>query len=213
MSSIRIVLVHGAATTSAVWRGVAAALAGYEVVMPDRPCTGELELELDYLAALCDGAVVGGISGGATLGLALASRGVPIRAAVLHEPAAGSLVPGLLTPMAAAYASGGVDAFGTTLYGSNWSLADAPADLEAVARDLAMFRGFEPSPPAPDAGPVLLTVGGDSPPTRHEVHAALTSALSVPGRTIGGVTHAVHLDAPEAFAAVLREVADYSEAR
>src|SRR5438105_3244936 len=207
MSSIRIVLVHGAATTSAVWRGVAAALAGYEVVMPDRPCTGELELELDYLAALCDGAVVGGISGGATLGLALASRGVPFRAAVLHEPAAGSLVPGLLGPMAAAYHTRGVEGFATTLYGPSWSPADAPADPDAVGRDLAMFRGYEPSAPGPGSGPVLLTVGGDSPPVRQEVQVALTTTLGVQARTIPGVTHALHLDAPEAFAAVLREIA------
>ena len=207
MPLTRIVLVHGVATTSAVWRGVAAALLGYEVVAPDRPCSGDLETELDFLAELCDGAVVGGISGGATLGLALAARGVAFRAAVLHEPAAGSLVPGLLAPMAAAYSSGGVEAFGTTLYGPTWSLADAPADLDAVGRDLAMFRGYEPAAPLPGTGPVVLTVGGESPPLRQEVQAVLTQTLGVRGRTIPGATHALHLDAPESFAAVLRQVA------
>src|SRR4051794_26866425 len=128
MSVTRIVLVHGAATTSAVWRGVAAALPGYEVVMPDRPCSGDLETELDYLAGLCDNAVLAGISGGATLGLALASRGSPFPAAFLQEPAAGSLVPSLLAPMSAAYSSGGVAAFARSLYGPTWSPADAPAD-------------------------------------------------------------------------------------
>jgi pimeloyl-ACP methyl ester carboxylesterase len=207
MPLTRIVLVHGAATTSAVWQGVAAALPGFDVVAPDRPCSGDLETELDFLADLCEGAVVGGISGGATLGLALASRGVAFRTAVLHEPAAGSLVPGLLAPMAAAYGAGGVEAFATTLYGPRWSLADAPEDLDAVGRDLAMFRSYEPSAPAPGAGPVLLTVGGRAPPVRPEVQAALTSALGLQGRMIAGVSHALHLNSPGAFAAVLRQVA------
>lgn len=204
---MRIVLVHGAATTGRIWTGVAAALPEFEVLTPDRPCTGDLDRELDALATLCEGAVVGGVSGGATLGLALASRGVPFHAAVLHEPAAGSLVPGLLDVVAAAYAAGGVPGFASTLYGPLWSPSDGPVDDAMVARDLAMFRGYEPAAPAAGAGPVLQTVGGDSPPVRHEVAEALTRELGLPGRVIPGVKHAVHLEAPTTFADLLRAAA------
>jgi pimeloyl-ACP methyl ester carboxylesterase len=171
--------------------------------------TGDLDEELDALEPLCHGAVVAGVSGGATLGLALAARGTPFSAAVLHEPAAGSLVPSLLDAVARAYREGGVEGFGRALYGPAWSLADAPPDHDAVARDLAMFRRFEPQAPGPGAGPVLLTVGGDSPPVRHEVHHTLMGALGVSGRTIAGARHAVHLESPQAFAAlVLRAVSE-----
>lgn len=204
---MRILLVHGAATTGRIWAGVEQALPDFDVWSPDRPCSGDLDTELDFLADLCDGAVVGGVSGGATLGLALASRGIRFHAAVLHEPAAGSLVPGLLDAVAAAYAAEGVSGFARTLYGSRWSTSDGPVDDAMVARDLAMFRRFEPRPPATGAGPVLLTVGGDSPPIRHEVAARLTATLGVPGATIPSVGHAVHLEAPRTFAAILREAA------
>ena len=95
MSGPRVTLVHGAAVTSRVWRYVVPLLADFPVTAPDRPCTGDLAAELAVLRPDCDGAVVAGVSGGATLGLALAAvpgpdGGVPA-AAVLHEPAAGSL--------------------------------------------------------------------------------------------------------------------------
>ena len=47
---MRIVLVHGAATTGRIWAGVAVALPEFEVLAPDRPCTGDLDRELDALA-------------------------------------------------------------------------------------------------------------------------------------------------------------------
>ena len=62
--------------------------------------------EVDVLIAPVAGALVVGVSGGATLGLELAARGVGFRAAVLHEPAVGSLLPGLLDGVAAAYGAG-----------------------------------------------------------------------------------------------------------
>ncbi|MDX6213100.1 MAG: hypothetical protein QOF82_2187 [Frankiales bacterium] len=210
---MRIVLVHGAATTSRIWARVVAELPEFEVLTPERPSTGHLESEVAFLAPLCEGAVVGGVSGGATLGLALAAAGVPFHAAVLHEPAAGSLVPGLLDAVVAAYRAGGVTGFAATLYGPLWSAADGPADDAAVARDLAMFRGYEPAAPADGAGPVLLTVGGDSPPVRHQVATALTTALGVPSRTIPGVGHAVHLEAPGMFAALLLAAATATPGR
>ena len=209
--SERIVLVHGAATTGRIWAALMPFLDHFRLDVPDRPMSGSLDVELTFLAPRCEGAWVVGVSGGATLGLALAARGLPIRGAVLHEPAAGSLVPGLLDAVSAAYRDGGVEGFGGALYGPAWSPADAPVDHDAVARDLAMFRGFEPQPPAASAGPVLLTVGELSPPVRHEVHDVLTGRLGVAGRVLPGARHAVHLETPGVFASAVTELVDQVE--
>jgi pimeloyl-ACP methyl ester carboxylesterase len=234
-------LLHGAATTGAIWAGVRRELGERPTLAPDRPSTGDLDLELAALAdaveaaatrwatplpprpgpaaapsarprdAPADGTrrpvVFGGVSGGATLGLAALAAGVPLAATVLHEPAVGSLLPGLLAPMAAAYASGGVAGFGGALYGPSWRPAVAPADPGAVARDLAMFLRFEPAAPKATPGPVLVTVGERSPEVRHRAAAALHRELGVRIRVLPGCGHAVHLEAPEQFARVLTEVA------
>ncbi|MCW2497981.1 alpha/beta hydrolase [Jatrophihabitans sp.] len=199
MSSTRVCLIHGAATTSRIWSGVVAALpAEWDVACPDRPASGSLEVEIAALTPLCQGAVVVGISGGATLVLALATAGVAMKLAVAHEPAVGSLLPGLLAPMAAAYQRGGVDDFATTLYGPLWQPSMAPADTEAVARDLAMFRAFEPGTPAGVAP--LITVGEFSPPIRREAADALAARFGMPVAVVPGVGHAAHVEAPTAFA-------------
>jgi len=231
-------LLHGAATTGAIWAPVRAALGERLVVAPDRPSTGDLDRELATVRGALEAAwaaprpvrvpvrapvvggetpsgegvrppvVFGGVSGGATLGLAALAAGVPLAAAVLHEPAVGSLLPGLLAPMAEAYASGGVPAFGRALYGPSWRPEDAPADPGAVARDLAMFLRFEPAAPAATPGPVVVTVGERSPEVRHRAAAALHRELGLPVRVLPGCGHAAHLEAPKAFADLLAEVAD-----
>ena len=203
----RIVLVHGAATTSRVWRAVVPLLDGFDVCCPDRESTGDLNAEVAALAPLCKGAVVAGVSGGATLGLALAASGTSLAAAVLHEPAVGSLLPGLLDDVVAAYRDGGVPAFAATLYGPAWTPAEAPPDQGAVGRDLGMFRAFEPAPPAAGEGPVLLTVGERSPRVRHESVRRLAAALALREAVIPGAAHAVHLENPAAFAALIRAAA------
>jgi pimeloyl-ACP methyl ester carboxylesterase len=204
----RVVLIHGAATTSRVWRHVVPQLAGFDVLCPDRPCSGDLATEVAALSADCRGAVVAGVSGGATLGLALAATGVPMTAALLHEPAVGSLLPGLLAPYRAAYASGGTAAFAAALYGPAWTPDEAPADADAlVARDLAMFAAFEPAAPAPAAGPVVITVGECSPPVRHESVRRLAERFALTQETIPGARHAAHLEHPEQLAAAIRRLA------
>jgi pimeloyl-ACP methyl ester carboxylesterase len=205
----RVVLIHGAATTSRVWRYVVPLLsAGGPVALavPDRPCTGDLAAESAALRPACAGAVVAGVSGGATLGLALAAAGVPA-SAVLHEPAVGSLLPGLLDQVRAAYAEGGVPAFARALYGPAWTTAEAPADPGAVARDLAMFTGFEPSAPAQGAGPVIITVGERSPAIRHESAARLADKFGFAVEVIPEAGHAVHLTHPASFAALISRAA------
>lgn len=205
---VRVVLIHGAATTSRVWRRVVPLLDGLPVTCPDRPCTGDLTAEVAALRGACSGAVVAGVSGGATLGLALAAAGVPMRAAMLHEPAAGSLYPGLLDAVRAAYQAGGVGGFAAALYGPAWTPAQAPDDPGAVARDLAMFTSFEPAAPASThvAGQVVLTVGERSPRARHESVRRLAEKFGFPVRELPGAGHAVHLDHPAVFAGMVRQV-------
>jgi pimeloyl-ACP methyl ester carboxylesterase len=199
-----VVLVHGAATTSRVWEGVVAELAGLRVLVPERPSTGDLGAELAALEPHCSGALVAGVSGGATLGLALLAAGVPMAGAVLHEPAAGSLAPGLLDAVAAAYEQGGVDGFATTLYGSAWSPELGPEDADAVRRDLTMFRAFEPGQFPAAHPPALLTVGELSPPERHASVRALAEFLGVEVEVLPGCRHAVHLEQPALLAALIR---------
>lgn len=210
----RIVLIHGAATTSEVWQGVSRSLAALhpdvQVVAPQRAYSGDLTTEVAALAPVCAETVVVGVSGGATLGLALLAAGVPVAGAVLHEPAVGSLVPGLLAPVAAAYASGGVAAFGAALYGAAWSASMAPADPDAVRRDLGMFRSFEPGLLPALPGGVMTTVGAHSPAVRHEAAHALRSHCGLPFQIIDGCGHAAHLERPEALAALAGRLAQCS---
>jgi pimeloyl-ACP methyl ester carboxylesterase len=200
----RVVLIHGAATTGAVWRLVLPLLNDFDVVCPDRASSGDLKTEVANLLPVCEGAVVVGVSGGATLGLELAARSNSrLAGCVLHEPAAGSLMPGLLAEFAAAYRRGGTLAFAKALYGEAWQPSDASSDADAVARDLRMFQAFEPAPPAKGCGPVLLTVGELSPPIRHATAAILGNALCVEVEVLPGARHAVHLETPEILASTV----------
>ena len=207
MATPRVLLVHGAATTSRVWDRVRDLLRedDVEVVAPDRASSGDLTTELAALDDDADGAVVVGVSGGATLGLALASDRV-VAGAVLHEPAVGSLVPGLLDHVVAGFTSRGVPGFGTALYGPSWTPAMAPADPDAVARDLAMFRRFEPAALHPGHGRVVVTVGEHSPPARHRAARALHDLLGIEVRVLPGTGHFVQHDNPGALVAVVRSV-------
>ncbi|MFC5823656.1 allophanate hydrolase [Nonomuraea insulae] len=199
----RAVLVHGAATTARIWDRTLPYLSAFDTLTPDRPSTGDLDSEVAAIAELCANATVIGVSGGATLGLALAAHSIPFRAAVLHEPAAGSLAPGLLAHVAEGMRTGGVPGFGRALYGPAWHPSDAPADPEAVARDFAMFSAFEPEAVGPGAGPILLTVGERSPEARHRSVRALSDRLGVPYAVVPAAGHAVHLENPKEFAALI----------
>ncbi|WP_280507716.1 alpha/beta fold hydrolase [Nocardia flavorosea] len=165
---MKVALIHGVATDSRVWAGTITALgSSVEVHCPDRPQSGDMDTEIAALAPLCEGAFVIGVSGGATLGLELAARGVEFTGALLHEPAAGSLAPGLLDEVTAAFQRDGVAGFGRALYGPAWTPELTTAAPETVAGELAMFRAFEPRPVGTLADRITLTVGQRSSPARH----------------------------------------------
>lgn len=203
----RLVLVHGAATTSRLWDRVLPVLearSGYDVTAVERPRTGVLDSEVAALTPLVEGAWVVGVSGGATLGLAVAAAGVPLAGALLHEPAVGSLEPGLLVPVAAAFAAHGTAGLGRTLYGESWDLSMAGAVHDAdTAAELAMFRSFEPAPLPPSAGRVVVTVGSLSPEIRHRSVAVLAAAIGCEVHTVEGTSHFAPHDDPAAFAAAV----------
>lgn len=206
---MRIVLLHGAATTSRVWRHVVDVLRidestkDLEFVVPDRPQSGDLDTEVNVLMPFVENAFVVGVSGGATLGLELAARAATMRGAVLHEPAAGSLVPGLLEGVGAALEQDGVAGFGSALYGPAWTVGETDAARSTVEREFAMFGMFEPCSLLLGPERVLVTTGADSPARRRDVADALASRLGVRTALVPGVGHAAHLAAPAAFAAVI----------
>ncbi|WP_433491833.1 alpha/beta fold hydrolase [Nocardia grenadensis] len=194
---MRVVLIHGVATDSRVWAGTIAALGpAVEVHAPDRPQSGDMDIEIAALAPLCAGALVVGVSGGATLGLELAARGVEFAGALLHEPAAGSLAPGLLDEVARAFRRQGVAGFGEALYGPCWTPELTTASRETVAGELAMFREFEPGPVGRSADRITLTVGRYSAPARHCSVHGLGTTLGIEWRVLSGTGHAAHLEIP-----------------
>ena len=209
----RVVLVHGAATSARVWDRLAPLLPDHDVVAVTRPRTGNLARELAWLAPHVEGAWVVGMSGGATLGLALASGPVPLAGAILHEPAVGTLAPSLLGPMVRAFEESGTTAFAHTLYGDTWTpvLLGGPVEDAVTAGELAMFRGFEPEPISATAGRVVVTVGERSPAIRHASVEALRAAYGHEVLIVPGASHFAAYDAPHEFASTLLSVIEAAQ--
>ncbi|MGW5384172.1 alpha/beta fold hydrolase [Nocardia sp. NPDC003963] len=202
---MKVVLIHGVATDSRVWAATVAALGpAVEVHAPDRPQSGDMDTEIAALAPLCEGAFVVGVSGGATLGLEMAARGVGFAGALLHEPAAGSLAPGLLDDIARAFHRDGVAGFGRALYGPSWTPELTAVARATVAGELAMFRAFEPRPVGAAATRITVTVGQNSPPARHRSVRDLGAALGLETQVLPGTAHAVHLETPAQLARWVR---------
>lgn len=195
----QFLLIHGAATGPSVWRRVLPFLDAANVVVPERACSGDMSAEIADLAPLAAGRVVVGVSGGATIGLELAQRGVGALAFVLHEPAAGTLAPGLLAHVRDGLSAGGVDGFGKALYGPAWDENSCVGSEEVVKREFAMFGAFEPATTLDDPHAVRLTVGAYSPPSRVASVRALAEHYGCGWSTLPGAAHAAHLEAPRAL--------------
>lgn len=190
----------------------------------DLPLADDLDVQVADIIATIEAevespVVIAGVSGGATLALAvaLAHPGL-VRRLVLHEPAIGPLGPSL-----AAILTGSADAFARaddvrvpavslakTLAGpTTWSRLDARSGVERMAATMAhevpQFAAFAPS--TGDlmrlrALPVVSSVGRDSGPERYEVSRALiVCAEAVEVALPCG--HLAQVEAPQAFAAAI----------
>lgn len=172
---------------------------------------------VEDVVALLDGAgiaraVVAGMSGGATVALAMAiSRPDRLVCAMAHEPAVGALVPELGQLVRGALARGGGAELARALAGpATW--ADLPAEVRTTVEaraaliegDAPAFLAFDPQLD-PAVGPRLLcTVGARSPLLRHRVATALAARTGASIHTVEGCGHLPQFDAPLAFADTIR---------
>jgi pimeloyl-ACP methyl ester carboxylesterase len=175
------------------------------------------------LAELLGGAAdvtVVGVSGGATLALALAMLGPPgVVRIVAHEPLVGPLAPDLhaaITASAAALEAtpgpDGVFEFLARLVGAD-TWAGLPAHAHRFAADHAgvvraearSFAAFAPSAAelAAISVPLVVTAGARSHPRRRAAAARLGDLAPVRTACIADAGHLVHIERPEAFAEVI----------
>ena len=165
-----------------------------------------------------EGPVAGlvGVSGGATLALlAAVELTVPVPV-VAHEPLVGPLAPLLHTRVARAVAEldDGAERFVRHLVGeATWAgLDDADRATvverpELVAAEARAFAAVTPT--AEDLATIgrrlTTTVGARSGPERREAAAVLASLAGAGADvvTVDGAGHLAHVDAPDAFAAVI----------
>jgi pimeloyl-ACP methyl ester carboxylesterase len=166
-------------------------------------------------AAAIDHAVVAGMSGGATVALAMAiSRPDRLVRAVAHEPAVGALVPALGELVRGALSAGGGGALARALAGPDtWAaLSDEERDdvltlAALIERDAPAFLAFDPRLDRAVGERLVCTVGALSSPLRHRVAAALAERTGAPVLTVPGCAHLPQYDAPDAFADTIRALA------
>ena len=165
-------------------------------------------------------ATVVGVSGGATLGLALGiTHPEVVEALVLHEPLLGRHAPGLhrrFAEVAAAAATDDVAALAAVraVLGERTWQRLAEADRQRIAAgapwarlEIPLFAAFDPSEAELHGlrdTPLLTTVGGESPPERHDAALVLATLAGADVVTLPGAGNAAQLDAPRAFAAAIR---------
>ncbi|MEA2703406.1 MAG: hypothetical protein QOD63_1351, partial [Actinomycetota bacterium] len=235
-----VVLVHGVGIGARAFDRVRDSLADDHRVLVVRrrgyrsgepvPSTASVDEQVADLVAVVDARVISsatfvGVSGGATLVLAVAlARPDLVRAAVVHEPAIGPLAPDLHAELQAASTrlastSGleGVLGFVNRLVGdSAWArLPVAVAEelesrWEAVRAEVPEFIAFAPSVEAL-AGladiALVATVGSRSPACRQVAAKVLESHTGATVQVLEGVRHLPHLEAPRRFAAAIRAAA------
>jgi pimeloyl-ACP methyl ester carboxylesterase len=231
-----VVLIHGVGFGPATLEPLAAALTPHvRVEIPARRGYGErvhlapaasVAEHVDDVVDVLDRAgigraIVAGMSGGATVALALAlSHPERVVTAVAHEPAVGSLAPELRVLVGGALRRGGGSALLRVLAGEEtWAML-APAAVSAldassglVEADAAAFMVFEPhlASAAPGASttdsPLVCSVGERSSPLRFAVAERLAARTGAPVAVVRGCGHLPQLDAPGAFAELILEQA------
>lgn len=174
----------------------------------------DLLLALD--AAGIEQAVVAGASGGATIALAAALMAPErVLGAVAHEPAVGTLAPELLELIVDTLAAGGGMALVRALAGPRTWARLTGAELAGLRARAALFEAdsraylaWEPMlDDVPAGAPITTTVGELSNPLRHAVARRLRQHADARVVVISGCGHLAQLDAPDAFAAVVRDAA------
>lgn len=226
----RVVLVHGVGLGAPTFGAVVDRLAqlgidaeatrrrGYD----DRPADGDLDAHVDDLldvAAAGPGpCVLAGVSGGATLALAAATRGHPlVAAAVVHEPLVGPAAPSQHVHVTASIATmlrdeaaGGAGRFLERLVTpSRWHTLDpyvrafALAHGDVIRHEAPAFAGFSLSPTAMQTSPtpITWTVGRHSPRWRHEA-AELAADLGARVEELDAV-HTPQLEDPDGFVSAI----------
>lgn len=180
------------------------------------PVGSVAEQAADLAVALADteGLTVVGVSGGATLALALAQLDPPgVDAIVAHEPLVGPLATELHAVvnvsaarlLATPGADGAVEFVGRLAGHSAWDPDFARQHADVVRAEVPEFAGFAVDPDALAASgtPVLVTTGANSHARRHVAAAALAAVAPVRTATVSGSGHLVHVDRPPAFAALV----------
>ena len=238
-----MILVHGVGIGAWAFADVAAALAAdHRVLVPHRrgygprreddvPESASVAEQVEDLLELAESRGVTeatwvGVSGGATLVLALAMTAPSVvRAAVVHEPVFGPLAPDLHAALEAAAArlaecgSGpdGVLEFMAGLVGEDQLAALPPSARAAIVERYEVVRAEVPAfiefaPTIADlAGltevALVASVGSASPRWRQLAAVVLGERAGARVEVIDGVRHLPQLEAPEAFEKIIRAAA------
>jgi pimeloyl-ACP methyl ester carboxylesterase len=233
----RVVLVHGVGIGPWSYAALADDLAAdHDVVIAHRRGYGanagqaapdSLRVHVEDLRSLAAGrAAFVGVSGGATLVLALAlAHPDVVSAAVVHEPVVGPLAPELhaelraaATRLSSSAGPAGTVAFVRALVGRPaWDRLDEDQVSDVRARDtvvraeVPLFLDFAPRPAELRAlaGMALVSsVGATSRRSRHAAAAAVAAHTACSRSILPGVGHLAQVEDPAGLARALRRAED-----
>jgi pimeloyl-ACP methyl ester carboxylesterase len=228
-----VVLLHGVGAGPGSFAAIVERLADdHRCLVIERPGRGldhavALDDQADAVARVLGevggvGARLVGVSGGATLGLLLGIRHPHLFAdLVLHEPLVGPLAPALhdrfrgAADRAAASPEDALAVARSVMGERAWDAlgdegrAAAVADAPRWQGEIAAFAGFAPTRielSGLRSSGLVVTLGAESGPERAEAALVLQDVADATIARIPGTTNAPHLEAPDAFAGVLRSL-------
>ena len=227
MSEVTYVCVHGVGLWPTLFDSLDLGSKVRLVVRPGYDTVSSVDGFGDQVAVVAEAiheaapSVVVGVSGGATLALACASRRVDgLVGAVSHEPLVGALAPELDVRVAnagadleAAPSEKAALEFVSGLYGAeSWKrIPEAGRDwarrhASTICRDVGLFSSYQPPADALASltVPHLTTVGSVSAPVRHDI-AHLLGALGSSTAVVEGSGHLVLIDQPARFASLIHQ--------